>query len=67
MVLHALRLTVGDDAFFTTMRRYVDRFGGLTATTDDFIAVAEEVSGRSLGDLFVPWLYGTTLPEFPAP
>ncbi len=44
---------------------YLDRFGGGTATTEDFIAVAEEVSGMDLGDLFDAWLYGDVVPEFP--
>lgn len=65
MTLHALRLTVGDEAFFDTLRTYVDRFGSATATTEDFISVAEEVSGRDLGELFDAWLYGETIPEFP--
>lgn len=65
MTLHALRLTVGDDAFFTTLRTYVDRFGGATASTEDFIAVAQEVSGQDLGALFDAWLYGAAVPEFP--
>jgi aminopeptidase N len=65
MTLHALRLTIGDTDFFETLRTYVRRFGGGTATTDDFIAVAEEVSGIQLDDLFAGWLYGETVPEFP--
>jgi len=65
MTLHALRLTVGDEAFFTTLRTYVGRFGGGTATTGDFIAVAEEVSGQDLDELFTDWLFGADVPEFP--
>jgi aminopeptidase N len=65
MTLHALRLTIGDDAFFDTLRTYVARFGGGNASTDDFVAVAEEISGRQLDALFDAWLYGDTVPEFP--
>ena len=65
MTLHALRLTVGDEAFFATLQTYFERYTGSTATTDDFIAVAEEVSGQDLDDLFSAWLYGDTIPEFP--
>ena len=31
LTLHALRLTVGDDAFFDLLREWVERFGGGTA------------------------------------
>ena len=65
MTLHALRLTIGDADFFETLRTYVARFGGGSATTDDFIGVAEEVSGVELDDLFEAWLYGDTVPRFP--
>jgi aminopeptidase N len=65
MTLHALRLTVGDADFFATLQTYVRRYGGGAATTDDFIAVAEEVSKIELDDLFDEWLYGETVPEFP--
>ena len=66
MTLHALRLTVGDETFFEILRAYHDRFRGGTATTHDFIAVAEALSGRELDTLFDEWLYGEETPEFPA-
>ena len=33
LTLHALRLTVGDDAFVRILRTYLDRFGGKSAST----------------------------------
>jgi aminopeptidase N len=63
LVLHALRLEIGDDAFFATLRTYVERYGGANASTADFIAVAEERSGRQLDALFDAWLYGVEVPE----
>lgn len=65
MVLHALRLEVGDDAFFSTLRTWFDRYRGSSASTADFIAVAEEVAGTDLDPLFDAWLYEVSLPEFP--
>jgi aminopeptidase N len=65
MTLHALRLTVGDDTFFEILRTYHTQFRGGAATTEDFIAVAEGVSGEDLGDLFGDWLFGFEVPEFP--
>ncbi len=66
LTLHALRLEVGDDAFFAILRAYYERFANGNATTADFIAVAEEVSGVQLDALFEAWLYGTNLPDIPA-
>jgi aminopeptidase N len=65
MALHALRLTVGDDTFFDILRTYVERFGGANASTDDFIDVAAEVSGRDVRPLLESWVLGPTIPEFP--
>lgn len=65
VALHALRLQVGDDAFFNILRTYNQRFGGSNATTADFIAVSEEISGQQLDDFFNAWLYQLDLPDIP--
>jgi aminopeptidase N len=65
LTLHALRLTIGDEAFFNTLRTYTERYRYSNANTADFIAVAEEVSGQQLDDLFNAWLYTQELPEAP--
>ena len=65
LTLHALRVTVGDDAFFDILRTYHERYKFGNATTEDFIAVAEEVSGKQLDDLFDAWLYDEQLPPMP--
>jgi aminopeptidase N len=49
------------------MRRWVSEHAGDTVTTDDFLALAEDVSGQELDDLFERWLYTTGLPELPPP
>ncbi len=63
LVLVALRDEIGDDAFFATLRTYAERYADGNATTDNFIAVAEETSGHDLTDLFATWLYGQELPS----
>ena len=52
VVLHALRGEIGDDAFFTLLQRWVAENNGTSRTSADFIALAEEVAGRSLTELF---------------
>lgn len=63
--LHALRLSVGDDAFFDTLRTYYDRFKGGNVIPEDFIGVAEEVSGQELNAFFDSWFYSRDIPPIP--
>ena len=65
LTLHALRLEVGDAAFFEILRTYYERFAGSNATIEDFVALSEEISGADLGALFDAWLYAAELPDIP--
>jgi aminopeptidase N len=65
LTLHALRLRVGDEAFFNILRAYADRYRYGNASTADFIAVAEEVGRQPLAPLFDGWLYAKQMPELP--
>jgi aminopeptidase N len=67
MVAHALRLQVGDEAFFNILRTYLERYKYGNAGTEEFIAVAEEVSGQELSAFFDSWLMQTELPDWPMP
>ncbi|HET9492940.1 MAG TPA: M1 family metallopeptidase, partial [Chloroflexia bacterium] len=62
LVLQALRVEVGDDAFFRILKTYAERFKYSNASTEEFIAVAEEQSGKQLDALFDAWLYDPDLP-----
>jgi aminopeptidase N len=63
--LHALRLKVGDETFFEILRTYLERFQYSNASTADFIALAEEISGEDLQALFDDWLYAGGVPPVP--
>jgi aminopeptidase N len=65
MALQALRVTVGDTAFFAIMKSWAATKADSTATTDEFVALAERISGQRLDQLFATWLYGTTIPPRP--
>jgi len=52
MTLQALRETVGDDDFFTTLRRWTTEHAGGTVATPQFVALAEQVSGMELDHFF---------------
>jgi aminopeptidase N len=62
VILHALRKTIGDDLFFTLLRRWVADNNGQSRTTEDFVALANEVSGQDLTEFFATWLYADVLP-----
>jgi aminopeptidase N len=64
LVLQALREEVGDDIFFKILQTYADRYRYGVAGTDDFIAVAEEVSGKDLKSFFDQWLFSKEMPNF---
>ncbi|HYI51753.1 MAG TPA: M1 family aminopeptidase, partial [Microbacterium sp.] len=60
--LHALRIELGDEAFFAGARLWLQRYNDSTATSEDFQAVYEEVSGKDLDGFFQIWLRGTEKP-----
>jgi aminopeptidase N len=65
LVLYALRQKVGDEAFDAIERAWVSRYEGKSASTDDFIALASEVSGEDLTAFLGRWVYGTETPPMP--
>lgn len=66
LTLHAIRLTVGDDAFFELLREWVRRHSGRSVTTPDFVVLAEEVTGVSIAALIDQWVYAAPLPPLPS-
>ncbi len=65
LTLHALRLKVGDDAFFRILRTYFETYRDRNVTTQEFISLAEEISNMDLEEFFQAWLYETDLPDIP--
>jgi aminopeptidase N len=65
LTLHALRRTIGDAAFFQLLRTWSDRYGGADATTEDFVALADEVSGHDVRALLDAWLRAPVMPALP--
>jgi aminopeptidase N len=57
MTLQALRQKIGDDQFFRILRSWYAEHKYGNATTADFIALAERVSGQELDQFFQIWLY----------
>jgi len=57
MTLQALRQRIGSDEFRVVLRRWAQEHAQSNADTGDLLALAERVSGASLGRLFRTWLY----------
>jgi aminopeptidase N len=63
-VLHMLRYILGDGQFFEALRTYHSTYAYQSASTEDFKAVAEAVSGVDLDDFFSQWVYQAGYPEY---
>ncbi|WP_241249688.1 M1 family metallopeptidase [Rhodococcus sp. X156] len=63
LLLHALRGTLGDEAFFALLREWTTRYRYLTVTTHDFIDLAGAHAGQPLRELFTAWLDQPKLPS----
>jgi aminopeptidase N len=65
LVLYALRQVVGAQTFARIEREWVARHRDGVASTEDFIALASQVSHRDLRGFLRAWLYGTKTPPMP--
>jgi len=71
LIAHSLRMLIGDEAFFRSLTRLVygtatPRPGNFTTrygTTDEFLAITSEESGRDLAWFFRGYLYQAALPD----
>jgi aminopeptidase N len=66
MTLHMLRNQVGDQDFFRILRAWAARKAGGNATTGQFVALAERISGQRLDELFHTWLFTAGRPALSA-
>lgn len=60
-VLHYL---LGDSLFFQVLKTYQIRFGNGNASTKDFNALVNELSGKNYDYFFNQWIYGAGLPTY---
>jgi aminopeptidase N len=56
-VLHLLRETLGDAAFWTGIRDYTRRYAGTSVTTGEFEHALERSTGKDLSTFFNTWVY----------
>ncbi|MBS1794568.1 MAG: M1 family metallopeptidase [Acidobacteria bacterium] len=63
LVLHTLRETVGNEAFWKAVRIYLNRHRLGNVETADLQRAFEEASGKNLKWFFDQWVYGTGYPQ----
>lgn len=61
-VLHMLRYHMGDSAFFRLCKTYQQRFGNSNATTAQYQALVQEITGQDYAWFFSQWIYGNGFP-----
>ncbi|MGQ0576860.1 MAG: M1 family metallopeptidase [Pseudonocardia sp.] len=62
MAVHAIRAAVGDEDFVAILRAWLAERAGGTGTVEDFLALAERVSGTELDGVAREWLYDRDRP-----
>src|SRR6185312_14615601 len=67
MTLHALRQEIGDRTFFRLLKEWATRNAGKNVSTEQFIALAESLSGKQLDGLFAEWFGPGRPAERPPP
>ncbi|MGQ0719189.1 MAG: M1 family metallopeptidase [Pseudonocardiales bacterium] len=65
MALQALRVTVGDEDFFTALRSWATERHDGNGSVADFLALIERVSGEQVDDVAQTWLFTPTRPASP--
>ncbi|HVO55034.1 MAG TPA: M1 family metallopeptidase [Solirubrobacterales bacterium] len=63
MALEALRVQIGTKPFLHLLRRWATIHRHASADIEDFISLAEEVSGQKLGGFFQRWLFARGKPR----
>ncbi len=64
--LHALKDFVGESRFRESVKTYLQQYKYVTATTDEFLAIVEKVSGKNLETFKNNWLSKTEFPTMDA-
>ncbi|WP_067536803.1 M1 family metallopeptidase [Nocardia crassostreae] len=66
LTLHALRLHLGDTAFFDLLRAWTTRYRHASISTEEFTDLAEHYSQTPLRPLWDAWLRHEPLPQLPS-
>ncbi len=64
LVLHMLRRELGDEAFFDSIRHYLNKYKDHNVLTVDLQRAIEDVTGRNMDWFFDQWVFGPGHPQF---
>jgi aminopeptidase N len=64
LVLQMLRHQLGEDAFYRSLKHYLEVNHGKNVVTADFVKAVEETTNVSLDQFFNQWVYGAGAPKF---
>lgn len=62
-IIHMLRKHVGDDAFFSAIKMYLDKYKFSSVEADNLRLVFEQITGEDLNWFFDQWFYGIGHPK----
>lgn len=63
--IEALRRTVGDATFDEITQAWLTRFADSAATTDDWLALVDELGGDEAGTVMRAWIFDEEMPQLP--
>ncbi|WP_409771828.1 M1 family metallopeptidase [Thermaurantimonas sp.] len=63
VVLHMLRQLVGDEAFYESLRVFLERHRFRNVHSEDLLYAFHEVTGRDLQWFWNQWIYGSGMPK----
>ncbi|GAA0960158.1 M1 family metallopeptidase [Kribbella koreensis] len=66
VMLYGLKKQVGAKTFRQIEHTFFERYRNKSATTQDYIDVANQVSGKDLTAYITSWIYGKTTPDLPS-
>jgi aminopeptidase N len=64
LVLYMLRHQLGDDAFYSGLKHYLEVNRGKNVVTADLTKAIEEATHRNVDQFFDQWVYGAGAPKF---
>ena len=64
VVANMLRYTIGDDAFFKSLKNFVQQNVWKSVSTDDLRQVLDAVTGQKMDYFFIQWIESSGVPEF---
>ena len=63
--VEALRRTIGDAVFDQIVQAWLTRHADSAATTDDFLAIVDEIGGEEAGTVMRSWIDDPEMPQLP--